>query len=161
MIESVLRIRFTDDEIFRPTKQGLFQLLVIVESEEKLSEVYDDLEHLEQYSSIYAITSEASILVMDPHARLSTSASTKYRSIGVATADEFETSPLCKNRPEPRCYDELRIAKELPGRRFIIVRPDRFVFAACKTIDELVYALEQIEPILHGRDVVDTRLSDL
>jgi hypothetical protein len=38
----------------------------------------------------------------------------------------------------------------LKDKRFVILRPDRFVFAACVTEQELVRVLNAIPKVLHG-----------
>lgn len=144
-------ISFTDDEIFSPTKQGLFQLVAVVNSSGEFPGAYEELQKIERYSNHYIVVSEATVVVMDPQAKSSAVAAARYRTVRVATADEFAMSPLCKNRPPPKYYDEYRIAAGVPGSKYIIVRPDRFVFAACRTRDGLVYALGQMESVLHGK----------
>lgn len=51
----------------------------------------------------------------------------------IAPGEELALSRLCANRPKPMGYDHLFLGKTLQGRRFTIVRPDRFVFASCDT----------------------------
>lgn len=46
-------------------------------------------------------------------------------------------SPLCLNRPEPRGYNEDLLWDSLSGKKYVILRADRFVFAACDSGDEL------------------------
>lgn len=55
----------------------------------------------------------------------------------VATADEFSQSPLCKNRPRPEGYEPFCLGKDVGHKRFLFLQPDRFIFAACDTIDEV------------------------
>lgn len=57
-----------------------------------------------------------------------------------ATGDEFARSTLCESRPIPRGYDETLMWKSIGGKRYVVLRPDRFVFAVCNTETELVKA---------------------
>lgn len=66
----------------------------------------------------------------------------------VATADEFAQSPLCRNRPRPDGYDPYRLGKNVDHKRFIFLRPDRIIFAACDTKDEVNDATEHIAAFL-------------
>jgi hypothetical protein len=66
----------------------------------------------------------------------------------VATAEEFTSSTLCSNRPEPQYYDELRIGKEVAYGRYIVVRKDRFIYAACRNLTELKSALQSLPSML-------------
>ncbi|PVH71142.1 hypothetical protein DL98DRAFT_597226 [Cadophora sp. DSE1049] len=71
----------------------------------------------------------------------------------IATAEEFAADKLCDRRPAPSYYDEYRLKKEVKGRTFIILRQDRFAFAACADKAELDIAAARIEEVLSGIDV--------
>jgi len=156
---SASNVGFTDDEIFTPTKTGLLQLVALCNNTEQVHEAYKDLESLQGYSDEYFKASEATIIVMDSQAKLSIFTNPPYRTVRVATAEEFAASPLCHNRPAPKFYDELRISKELPGMRYVIVRPDRFVFAAAATVERMIDALKQVKHVLHGDNEDHSRLA--
>lgn len=143
------QIRFSDDIIFSPKKRGLFQLVVIISSYAALQDIGQELQSLDidTMSNKFVWSSEATTIVEDTKAH---SAETTGSVVRVASAEEFEQSPLCQDRPKPRYYDERRMSKEFAGRPFIVVRPDRFVFAACSTVHDLGAALQQIEPTLRG-----------
>lgn len=56
----------------------------------------------------------------------------------LATANEFvEEKRLSSVRPPPQFYDLYRMEKEMKGQQFIILRPDRFVFAAVDSQENL------------------------
>ncbi|ETS77007.1 hypothetical protein PFICI_10881 [Pestalotiopsis fici W106-1] len=155
--DEAIRIGFTDDEIFHPAKKGLLQLVAFASSVQELSTVYREIYEVEreqEQSNPYLEVSETTVIVMDTSAQHlpSTEIATRLKTVRIASGKEFSSSPLCRNRPEPRYYDELRLVKELPDSKFVVVRPDRFVFAACKSKDELIYAIKAIQPILHGED---------
>ncbi|KAK5686546.1 hypothetical protein LTS10_002666 [Elasticomyces elasticus] len=143
-------LRFSDDEIFAVGKQGLFQLLVILDSSIQLAEAYEELRYLARHPNDYLATSEATILVEDVDAELLANPPENVRLIRAASADEFAKSALCEGRPEPSRYDPFRISKETKGKRYLIVRPDRFVFAACSSLPELLDAIAQIEHVMNG-----------
>lgn len=131
-----LQIAFTDDVIFRPGKEGLFQVLVLLQSLSHLDEARKSLQILEELPERYVIASEATFIIQNSDPR-------RYPDIGtgvfrLATAEEFSSSgSLCKGRPMPMYYDMYRMKRELGGKRFAIVRPDRFLYAACDSADDL------------------------
>jgi hypothetical protein len=55
----------------------------------------------------------------------------------LATAEEFAGSPLCRGRPKPEYYDPHQLAKALGRSMFVLVRPDRIVYAACDDVSQL------------------------
>ena len=76
----------------------------------------------------------------------------KFAVVRIASETEFASSPLC-HRPKPRYYDPYRIASEVLGKQFVIVRPDRFTFATCANVDELRTAMHANEPLVSGHSV--------
>ncbi|KAL4911122.1 hypothetical protein BDW74DRAFT_172576 [Aspergillus multicolor] len=68
----------------------------------------------------------------------------------VATGAEFAASPLCLGRPEPKRYDPYHIGRALGGNRYVLVRPDRVVFAAVDSRDDLRRAAEAAAGYLPG-----------
>lgn len=143
-------ISFTDDQIFASKKLGLFQLVVLVKSTHELASLQEELRDLESGPEGWLEPLEATVIVQDSRAVLSDSNVRRFsfRVVRVATAAEFAASALCENRPAPKYYDECRISKELPGKRYVVVRPDRFVYAACVDKAELVDALSKLKPAL-------------
>ncbi|KAL6229343.1 hypothetical protein BDW75DRAFT_235280 [Aspergillus navahoensis] len=59
----------------------------------------------------------------------------------LASANHFARSPLCDGRPDPQYYDMYYLGKVLGGRKYVIVRPGRFIFAACSSLEELQRAV--------------------
>lgn len=127
-------VLFTDDIIFDSQKQGLLQLIVYLKDVNELPIARVDIMDIDDHSNGEIRASEATFLIEESSAQLSDAAPNVFR---LATAGEFEKSPLCEGRPAPRFYDLHCLAKELRGRKFVIVRPDRFIFAACYTKEEL------------------------
>ena len=142
-----LQVTFTDDVIFRPDKEGLFQIVVLLRCFSELAEARDALTRLERLPGRYVIASEATFIVQDSEPR-------SCHRIGadvfrLATADEFSSSAsLCRGRPIPQFYDMYRMKKDLGGKRFAIIRPDRFLYAACDTVKDLEHICRGIQKTL-------------
>jgi hypothetical protein len=158
-------IIFTDDVIHASDKQGLFQLVILLDSTDELSATLQHIQSLDidSLSNNIVKQSDCVTIIHDLASTLPTSQQKEFerqrsRIVRVASATEFAASTLCKDRPEPRYYDPYRIRQEVQGRRFVLVRPDRFVFAACANIEELSSALRQIEPILSGVEITSNKL---
>ncbi|KAJ5564452.1 hypothetical protein N7513_000694 [Penicillium frequentans] len=125
---------FTDDVIFGPQKRGLFQLMVYLKDVNELPTAQKEIMDIDDHSNGEIRATDATFLIEDPSSQLSDAAHNVFR---LATGGEFEKSPLCERRPAPRFYDPGCLAKELKGGKFVILRPDRFVFAACSSKEEL------------------------
>lgn len=141
------RVTFSDDLIFSPNKKGLFQLLVLPESLEHAKQLTQELRNISPHQLV--AVEEATVLIQDsdthcPPAQLEGD----LFHARVATGEEFTASALCANRPEPQYYDPYRISKEFPGKRFLVVRPDRFVYAACQSGGELTGVLNGLASVL-------------
>lgn len=52
------------------------------------------------------------------------------------------------SKGSPRYYDEHRISKEFAQGKYLLVRKDRFVFAACQNLVELKSTLESLPTVL-------------
>ena len=131
-----LQVNFTDDVIFRPDKQGLYQIVVLLRSLTELDEAREALRKIKKLPESYVVANEASFIVQSPEPRT-------CHGIGadvfrLATADDFSSSPsLCRGRPPPQFYDMYRMKKDLGGKRFAVVRPDHFLYAACDDAQDL------------------------
>ncbi|QYT00072.1 hypothetical protein H0G86_007176 [Trichoderma simmonsii] len=143
-IEKVL---FTDDVIFSRQKQGLFQVVVILRSQNNIESVETALHGLQDISDGALRDDEATIFLDSIQAA---PCDLKGRHIyRLATAAEFAGDPvLCAGRPKPMGYDPHRMSKEVGNKTFIILRPDRFVFAACDTRSDLVYAAQMLRKLV-------------
>jgi hypothetical protein len=152
-------IIFSDDQIFSTTKTKSFQLVALAQTATEVEEIKQQLSGIEEVTYNQVSMKEATIIVADPETRepgVDTSSNThqpegdawQNNVIRIATAEEFAASELCKGRPQPLYYDESRIHKEFPRKRFLVVRPDRIVFAACQGVEELISALERINLVL-------------
>ncbi|KAL2800158.1 hypothetical protein BJX66DRAFT_321654 [Aspergillus keveii] len=132
---------FTDDVLFSSNKTGLFQLLVYLERGSELVAARRTVASMQAVAGGEICLEEATYIVEDMENSHSPSGEDEQDSLAsvyqLATADEFAASPLCEGRPEPRNYDAHYLKKALRRARYVIVRPDRFIFAACKTAHEL------------------------
>ena len=130
-------VQFTDDVIFQQGKKGMFQLVVNLKNLADLNIVRESLSNLDTLSGHYIIPGEATFLLQ----ACEVEDVPEYIGDNVfrlATADEFATiGSLCQGRPVPQYYDMFRLKKELHGKPFAVVRPDRFVYAACDTEEQL------------------------
>jgi hypothetical protein len=156
---SAENITFTDDQIFSASKTKPFQIVALVHKIKEVEEVQQQLANIGELPCSQILVTEATIIVADPRAQetvtelSSNSPKPEERArqnvIRIATAEEFAASKLCRGRPQPLYYDDYRIHKEFPGKGFLILRPDRIVFAACRGMEELIHALKQINPVLN------------
>ena len=62
--------------------------------------------------------------------------------------EEYDAA-ACPDLPEPTGYDGATMRKEVKGR-YIIVRPDKFIFAVCNTTKDLVNASRSLMEMLSG-----------
>ena len=146
------KICFTDDLIFAPEKVGLFQLLILPDDiDVDVDKLIKNVGDVDRISSNLIRSDEATILIQSTQAGTSTEAAAlpKQDLARLATGEEFAADPvLCNNRPEPIGYDERRLQREVKGKKYVILRQDRFVFAACNTPAELRQAASQLGGIL-------------
>jgi hypothetical protein len=166
LVPNMSGIFFTDDVIYAPGKQGLFQLIILLDSTAELFTTLRQLRSLDidGLSNNLVKQSECVTIIHDLMATLPESQQKEFGNqqsqiIRAASGAEFAASMLCKDRPEPRYYEPYRIREEVRGRKFVLIRPDRFVFAACTNIEELSGALRLIEPILSGVEVTSNKLN--
>jgi FAD binding domain len=146
-------VAFTDDLIFAPLKEGLCQVVVLVDRVDEVGPAVSALTGLSQLSQGLVREDEATIFVHDFTAKLPADAKVGVgktaRLVRIATGPEFAADVrLCTNRPAPRYYDAYRMKHEVHGKKFVIVRPDRFVYAACSNMEELQRAAKSMPQAL-------------
>lgn len=159
MSGSVGSLTFTDDQIFLASKAKPFQIVALAQTITDVEDIRQQLSDIGEPAEEHCLVAEATIVIADPQAKgpVNDKSSSGDRPVDeswtnvfrVATAEEFASSKLCEGRPKPLYYDELRMHKEFPEEQYIVVRPDRIVFAACRTGEELVHALKQISRVLN------------
>ena len=132
-----LEVMFTDDVIFQKSKKGMFQLVVLLEHLTDLEAIRKSLLGIDEASQNYLLAEETTFIIQR------SVVDNEFIGIGndvfrLATTEEFAaTEALCKSRPVPQYYDMYRMKKDLNGKTFAVIRPDRFVYAACNTANEL------------------------
>ncbi|KAJ5083001.1 monooxygenase [Penicillium argentinense] len=138
-------VQFTDDVIFSG-KNGIFQLVVLLNDADGLNSAMKDLSELTVESRLLSID-EATIFIPRiscesvPKDRLCVFEGKVFRT---ATDEEFAQTPLCDSRPEPRGYNEKLMWDSVEGKRYVVLRFDRFVFGACKDRTELEYVAQSL-----------------
>ena len=145
------KVEFTDDLIFSANKKGLLQLIILPDTTREIESLMTGLEGVNELAGDLVSTEEATVIVQSTNASISAvDISIQQQVTRIANADEFAADPvLCKNRPPPIGYDELRVREEVRGKKYVILRPDRFVFAACNTTEELKHAVSKAPSALH------------
>lgn len=145
------KLSFTDDLLFSPNKKGLFQLLILPKSVEEIKGLTNDIKDIDTISNGLIRPDEATVLIQSTDSRLSLNGSQYAQVITrLATAEEFAADPvLCKNRPAPIGYDEWQLGGEVKHKKYVVVRFDRFTFAACDTSAQLKDVVGRIEGALH------------
>ncbi|CAN9267379.1 unnamed protein product [Alternaria alternata] len=143
-------VRFTDDVIFEQGKKGLFQLVVFIDGVMDLHRIQPLLNDIECVSGGVLRAAETTFFFKttnNPQTSwtLPSHHSNVYR---LATGHEFAASPLCQGRPEPQYYEPDRIWRESGSKQFVILRPDRFVFATCKDVFELKRAAAKLTGLM-------------
>ncbi|KAL2825362.1 hypothetical protein BDW59DRAFT_161839 [Aspergillus cavernicola] len=134
-------VSFTDDVMFSASKKGLFQVLVYLEHWSELGSARETVASMKAVAGGEIYVDEATYIIQDMEDRPGGETENSAPVYQLASADEFAASPLCEGRPEPQHYDLYYLAKALRGAKYVIVRPDRFIFAACATRAELERAI--------------------
>lgn len=143
---------FTDDVIFSPSAgRGLFQLLVYLKCMSELPNAKATLQGIDELSLGEFKADDAIYLVEDEPKNFPANDKEDYSSVfQIASGDDFAASPLCKGRPPPYFYNPKRLGKEIGGNRFTIIRPDRFLFAACSSEKDLEHVVRNAAAYLRG-----------
>lgn len=136
-------VQFTDDVIFAGHKEP-FKIVVLLDDPLQFDSALRDLNGIDQFNGLsqdgatFFVPRAKCIGVIDqgPGDQCQRPL---FRS---ASGDEFSQSLLCTCRPPPYGYDESLLFK--PGKRYVVLRFDRFVYALCDTKAELERAAAQI-----------------
>ncbi|KAK4551608.1 hypothetical protein LTR86_011032 [Recurvomyces mirabilis] len=144
-------IVFSDDLIYAESKEGLFQILLLVDQSDKAQCALKEIHGLSQSTAGRLREDEATVLIHDLKAESPDALSSSANIARIASGDEFAADErLCRNRPAPRHYDPFKIQREVGVRAtYVVLRPDRFVYAACATAQELWNALDSLPAALH------------
>lgn len=138
-----MEVQFTDDVIFSPAKRGLYQLVVLPSTMKELEAVQASLAGIgKDCTSASALIQEATYLLQQTTSSSGTQHQSTFR---LATAHEFEhESTLSVGRPKPDGYDPTRMRREVNNALFVLLRPDRFVFASTSRLEDLITAIKHI-----------------
>lgn len=138
------KVFFTDDVIFRCKQTSIFRLFVYMRNDEELAFTRTVLRAVEELSRGEFAADHVPFVIekITKHG-----AENDTNLFQIASAEEFARSPLCRGRPEPTYYEPFLIRREVRAR-YIIVRPDRIVFAACEDEQSLKTAIGRIKDIL-------------
>ena len=148
-------VTFTDDLIFAH-KKGVIQLLILVDKAHQAKSAIGIIDGVGELSCGLIRDEEAIVLVNDLAASRDDVGGIDRRTVArIASGDEFiEDEKLCKDRPAPTHYNPHRIRDELRASvRFVLIRGDKFVFAACTDREELEDALRSLQTYLHGQQM--------
>lgn len=148
------KVVFTDDLLFPVGKRGLLQVLVLLSGADEVSESLEAIRGASDLTNGKVWENEATVLIHDFEAKMDLKGAYDGEATiaRIATGAELAADPdLSRNRLPPEGYDAFRLWREV-GRpfRFVVVRPDRFIYAACRTSDELRECLQRLEGVLHG-----------
>ncbi len=157
------KLRFTDDVIFAEKKKRLFQIVVLLDRMEEVEEARRSLRDVDSLSGGEILGEEATFIIHDFNATLDSTSqhaiSVPENLVRIATGDEFAEDPqMCLNRPRPQYYDAYRMKQEVQGAKFVILRPDRFVYAACRYKQALDSAIETIAEVLELKSARITQI---
>lgn len=144
-------VQLTDDVVFSPEKTKLFQIVVLLDSLTQTVDADKAIRGLDAISSHLSPT-EATMFLRRETMDETVDEIGTHRVFRTATAEEFSNSELCKGRPEPRGYVEGAMWHGVRNKRFVIVRHDRFVFAACDNREELELAAGRIEKLFPSQN---------
>lgn len=143
-------VLFSDDILFGKEKNGLFRLLVYLTEVDELPAARKTVGRVEDISKGEIIGAEAAYLIENFGIDSKTVIEDTSSVYCLASGEEFAGSPLCRGRPEPEYYDPFCLAKALEGNRFVLLRPDRVIFAACDDIFQLERVVLKAVAYLHG-----------
>lgn len=145
------KLKFTDSVIFGDGKKGVFQLVVLMGGDvSHLQSVTKDIKSLDQISPLL-YPSEASFFVRrsDAHIKPADSVGTNNPSLfRTASSEEFDASSLSVGRPPVRGYREYDMWTGVGEKKYVILRADRFVFAACGSREELERAAVRLNELV-------------
>lgn len=142
-------VHFTDDVIFAE-KGTPFQIVVLLNHPDERDIAVQELGDIK--GSALLSPSEATFFV--PRSSCASNGdragTCQYPLFRSATGDEFARSALCDSRPVPRGYNEMLMWESVEHRRYVVLRLDRFVFAACKDGAELAKAVAQLNELFES-----------
>lgn len=157
-VESV-KPRFTDDVIFASNKTGLFQLVVLLDRPEGFEGAMEELQNARDQLSDELQLDEGTYIItrsLQNKSRESDRRKVKEEVFRVFFQDEF-TSDTLDDYPGSQGYDGHLMSRESRGK-YVILRPDRFIFADCSGLEELLDASKSLNQMLRGGEGIRSKL---
>lgn len=140
-------VHFTDDVVFPLKAKGLFRMFVYLKSSAELLSARDALRMVEEWSQGEIVADQVPFIVEEvDHEKETIEDVNVYQ---LSSGEEFAKSPLCNRRPRPDCYEKYLLRDKIGGK-FVIMRPDRFTYAACNGERELEKAVRCMMDVLCG-----------
>jgi hypothetical protein len=140
---------FTDDVIFTNGKKALFQLVVLLSDVKQLDGSIVALTELAKQGEGVLRIEEATYIIDDPLNKTASSQKLAVDNAHWIIYKEKWDQSIWRDLPDPVGYDGSRMRKEVKGR-YVIVRPDRFIYAACNTSEELIQASRSLAGVFSG-----------
>jgi hypothetical protein len=143
-------VQFTDDVIFAE-KRTPFQIVVLLNRPDERDIAVQELGNIKA-SALFS-PGEATFFVPRSSCASDTgdgAGTCDYPLFRSATGDEFARSALCESRPVPHGYNESLLWESVQRKRYVVLRLDRFVFAACKDGAELAKAVTHLNELFES-----------
>ncbi|KAJ5771828.1 hypothetical protein N7520_002357 [Penicillium odoratum] len=148
-------VLFTDDVILRPEEGGLFRIFGYLKDYQGLQSAKAMLQNIEKVSGGEFCACDVPFIIESGPGSSYDACQQDAKGLKglyqIATGEDFAKSPLCRRRPEPRNFDPYYLGKKIQLKRFVVLRPDRFIFAACDTQEELERAITSAVDYLKGK----------
>lgn len=139
-------VHFTDNVIFWPQAKGLFQMFVYLQSSAELLVARNTLQKVKKWSQGEIVAAQTPFIIKNHHNEEAVMDANMYQ---LASGKEFANSPLCNHWLEPAGYNKYLLQDKIMGS-FVIMQPDRFIFAACNGEHELQEAVGCMLNVLQG-----------
>ncbi|KAH6995133.1 hypothetical protein EDB80DRAFT_815264 [Ilyonectria destructans] len=147
------KVEFTDDLIFSSEKKGLFQVVTFLDSLKTIQATREVLSLLDEASGGAVKGEEATFFVSDTKRPQGADTAGQDGVYRLATAEEFASDKaISTGRPKPLFYDAERIKRDSGHKPFVILRPDRFVFAVCGDREDLLKAAQCLALLISGKN---------
>lgn len=140
------RVQFTDDVIFANGKVKLFQIVALLSDIDQVSLAKEQISGLDKVCSQLS-PAETTFFVRNHAMGKKVSEERSENLFRIASAEEFSSSELCNGRQKPRLYDEDNMWALANGKRYVILRYDKFIFAACNNRAELEAATKKLRDL--------------
>ena len=143
--------QFTDDVIFSPNKNAPFQLVVILDTLEWLGMALEELRNARELLEEEIQFNEATYIIeslYQKHSKWLEELLAGAEVFRIFFKEEFKPETF-KDFPEPSQYDGHLFRKKLKGK-YVIVRADRYTFAECLDLNELIMASKALNDIFGG-----------